>query len=131
MKRYNEKIINMILDLNLFDYDYYLENNVDVKNSNVDALSHYLNFGYKEGRNPSKKFNNDFYINKYLSVENENICPLIHYILYGDEDTVINPLSMISNGQKTNKKFLTKDHVNKMLEEDFYFENRGVIMMKL
>lgn len=69
MKYDNDEIINIILEKKLFDSDFYLENNIDVKNSKTDPLIHYLNYGYKEGRNPSKKFNNDFYIDEYLDSE--------------------------------------------------------------
>ena len=45
----------------LFDKKYYLENNPDVSEENIDPLCHFLRFGWKEGRNPSESFDiNDF-----------------------------------------------------------------------
>jgi hypothetical protein len=38
----------------LFDKQYYLNNNPDVLKANIDPLLHFLRFGWKEGRNPSK-----------------------------------------------------------------------------
>jgi len=38
----------------LFDKQYYLINNPDVLKADIDPLLHFLRFGWKEGRNPSK-----------------------------------------------------------------------------
>ncbi len=38
----------------LFDKQYYLNNNPDVLKADIDPLLHFLRFGWKEGRNPSK-----------------------------------------------------------------------------
>ena len=124
MENYDEEIISKILKENLFDYDYYLEMNSDVKNSGVNPLKHYFTYGYKEGRNPSKKFDNNFYKNKYMKNEDESDNPLVHYILYGNENTVINPLSALKSNGKSNKKFLTKEDVEKLTEKDSYYETR-------
>ena len=124
MENYDEKIISKILDENLFDYDYYLEMNSDVKTSEVDPLKHYFTYGYKEGRNPSKKFDNNFYKNRYMKNEDDSVNPLVHYVLYGNDDTVINPLSALKPNGKSNKKFLTKEDVEKLTEKDSYYETR-------
>lgn len=70
----------------LFDSKYYLENNPDVKNANVDPILHYLEYGWKEGRNPSHKFDNNFYLNDNSDVKEAEINPLIHYIYYGKKE---------------------------------------------
>ena len=75
--------INKIKELDLFDNDYYLENNKEIKQSNVDPLIHYLSIGHKEHKNPSEKFDNDYYLNKNLDLKHKNMNPLIHYVLYG------------------------------------------------
>jgi hypothetical protein len=40
----------------LFDENWYLENNRDVRDAGVDALTHYLRFGVAEGRAPNPWF---------------------------------------------------------------------------
>jgi GT2 family glycosyltransferase len=67
----------------LFDPAYYLVNNPDVRRADIDPLWHYVNFGWKEGRNPSASFSVNYYLNKYSDVNAANINPLIHYIRYG------------------------------------------------
>ena len=74
---------NLIKKSNLFDSEYYLVNNEDVKNAKVDPIKHYLKFGWKEGRNPSTKFDGNEYLNKRPDVRVIGICPLVHYLKFG------------------------------------------------
>ena len=70
----------------LFDVEYYLKNNPDVRSSGIDTLIHYLYYGYKEGRNPSCKFDGNYYLKKHMDVKKSNLNPLIHYSLYGIDE---------------------------------------------
>ncbi len=88
-------IINMkgykaIQEKQLFDKYYYLKRNADVRLSGTDPLIHYLYHGYKEGRNPSKKFDGNEYLKRHPDVKNLSLNPLVHYSLYGiyEERTV-------------------------------------------
>ena len=74
---------NLLKKSNLFDSEYYLANNEDVKNAKMNPIKHYLKFGWKEGRNPSEKFNTNEYLNKRPDVRVAGICPLVHYIMFG------------------------------------------------
>ena len=77
---------------NLFDYDYYLRNNTDVRVSGADPIIHYIYHGFKEGRKPNPAFDADYYLTMYDDAKNSNLNPLVHYSLYG-----------INKGRKTNK----------------------------
>ena len=77
---------NLIKKSNLFDSEYYLANNEDVKKAKIDSIKHYLKIGWKEGRNPSAKFNGNEYLNKRPDVRVAGICPLVHYIRFGDNE---------------------------------------------
>ena len=76
---------NLIKKSGLFDSEYYLANNEDVKKVKADPLKHYLKFGWKEGRNPSAEFDGNEYLNKRLDVRVAGICPLVHYIKFGKD----------------------------------------------
>ena len=76
---------NLIKKSGLFDSEYYLANNEDVKKAKADPLKHYLKFGWKEGRNPSAEFNGNEYLNKRPDVRVAGICPLVHYIKFSKE----------------------------------------------
>ena len=67
----------------LFDENYYLETNPDVKLSGMKAITHYLNYGGFERRNPSKLFSSSFYLDKYKDVLESGMNPLLHFILHG------------------------------------------------
>ena len=77
---------NLVKKSDLFDNEYYLANNEDVKKAKVDPIKHYLKFGWKEGRNPSAKFDGNEYLNKRPDVRVASICPLVHYIKFGKDE---------------------------------------------
>jgi hypothetical protein len=75
----------------LFDINYYLKNNGDVRLSRIDPVLHYIYHGYNEGRKPNPSFDGDLYLKKYGDVQRSNLNPLVHYSLYGiKEDREIN-----------------------------------------
>lgn len=77
---YLEIGIKSIIQQNLFDENYYFNNYGKMING-MDCLTHYISFGFKEGKNPSANFDNDFYLLNYPDTQLQN--PLIHYALYG------------------------------------------------
>lgn len=82
----------------MFDPVYYLLNNADVRQADVDPLWHFVRFGWKEGRNPSEYFNTSYYQNTYPDIKSANINPLFHYILHGKvERRIINCEDTTSN----------------------------------
>jgi CDP-glycerol glycerophosphotransferase (TagB/SpsB family) len=88
--------LKTIQDSGYFDKEYYYFQRPDVKGAGVDALEHYLTQGWKEGVNPSLKFNNNAYLEAYPEV---NMNPLLHYLLYGEK---------LSNKAKTRKMLAAK-----------------------
>ena len=80
------KAINKIKSLPLFDENFYLNRYPDVKNSKMNPLCHYIYYGYKEKRIPSKKFNGNYYLKKYKDVGESGQNPLVHYVLYGKDE---------------------------------------------
>ena len=77
---------DLLLNSGLFDTEYYLRLNPDVRNARVDPVVHYLDFGGAEGRNPSPKFDSNWYLNRYPDVKNAKINPLLHYLRYGRQE---------------------------------------------
>ena len=119
--------VKVIRELGLFDDDYYLKEYPDVRDCGVDALEHYLNVGFKEGRNPSKKFDTKFYLDSYPDVRDANVNPLVHYAVIGkDENRSPNPWGgdALNNHSKLNKKFLTKDIIHNLEKNDEYYKDR-------
>ena len=67
----------------LFDANYYLQQNPDVAAAGADAWQHYLNYGWKEGRNPAALFNTNYYLTENPDVANAGVNPLLHYLSDG------------------------------------------------
>ena len=76
----NKHDLILIKNSKLFDLDYYsLLTNLKF-NSKDEAISHYIEIGYKEGFNPSANFDGNLYLKKYPHIQTN---PLLHYIKYG------------------------------------------------
>lgn len=67
----------------LFDEEYYLAENPDIKEAGVNAYEHFTSFGWKEGRNPSVHFNVEQYLQLNKDIKEAGINPLLHYANYG------------------------------------------------
>ena len=70
----------------LFNQEYYLKNNDDLLLTTPNLLRHFIQFGWREGRNPSANFDIEYYLRKYPDVASSGINPLIHYLEYGREE---------------------------------------------
>lgn len=78
----------------VYDYDYYLEHNADVKDIYGDSpdkiLQHFVEFGMNEGRQGNSEFNVTSYRNKYqdlrLSFEKDMKAYYLHYIFSGKQE---------------------------------------------
>ncbi len=70
----------------LFDEKYYLLHNPDVRVADTNPLRHYINIGWREGRNPSAQFDTKFYLKNNPDVELSGKNPLLHYIKYGQKE---------------------------------------------
>jgi GT2 family glycosyltransferase/glycosyltransferase involved in cell wall biosynthesis len=73
----------IILESKLFDPDWYLAENDDVRIAGVDPLLHYLVFGGFEGRRPNPYFDSAWYLAANGDVASAGLNPLVHYVTYG------------------------------------------------
>lgn len=70
----------------LFDTNYYLTNNPDVRAAGVNPLKHYEQFGFKEGRDPSASFSTSKYLAAYADARTaaaSGLDPLTFYTTTG------------------------------------------------
>lgn len=70
----------------LFDPQYYMDSNPDLKILSINPLEHFVMSGWREGRNPSARFNTKFYLRTYHEHIPEDQNPLIHYIKKGQKE---------------------------------------------
>ena len=106
--------IKAIENLNLFDKEYYLKSNPELKK--LDPLTHYLLIGWKEGRNPSKEFDNNFYLNKYPAIKSFGLNPLIHYAIWGIKE------NRLINKNEEFKSFIQLLENSNLFNESYYLK---------
>lgn len=73
MMHINQNSYELIKNSAYFDEKWYYENYPDVKESGMDAVTHYLNVGWKEFRKPGPSFSTLLYLNRYSDVNNMHI----------------------------------------------------------
>lgn len=76
---FKDKNLATIAISTLFNKKWYLLKNEDVEKAKVDPVKHYLEQGWKEGRNPSPLFDGNSYLRLNPDVEKAGINPLLHY----------------------------------------------------
>jgi hypothetical protein len=69
-----------------FDAEFYLDANPDVKHSGMDPFEHYINFGWKENRDPNPDFSASAYVSRYADVKTSGEIPFVHYLKTGRKE---------------------------------------------
>jgi hypothetical protein len=69
-----------------FDSVFYRTTNPDIAAAGIDPLDHFLQHGYREGRNPNAGFDVAYYLAANPDVAENGINPLVHYILSGERE---------------------------------------------
>ena len=67
----------------LFDTNYYLAQNPDVRAAGANPLTHYEQYGWREQRDPSLLFSTRKYLAANPDVRGAGAPPLLHYMQYG------------------------------------------------
>ena len=67
----------------LFDVDWYLDRNPDVRRAGMNPLHHYLRSGDAEGRSPHPLFDPKYYHSQYPDVAAAGLNTLCHYLTSG------------------------------------------------
>lgn len=78
-----ETDVELIATSGFFDRDWYMTRYPDVVMTGLDPAEHYLAFGAKLLRDPSKHFSSSAYLRANPDVASSNINPLVHYLRYG------------------------------------------------
>lgn len=108
---------------NHVDSAYYYQQYPDVAAAGVDALLHYLESGWVEGRDPSAWFSTQGYLIQHPDVAKAGTNPLAHYVRHGRGEHRALPLKkfktvedFIPNQQVRFEPLNGIDHVNALLE---------------
>ncbi|MGI8932161.1 MAG: hypothetical protein ACR2FK_07275, partial [Sphingomicrobium sp.] len=82
-ERQRRRAAALIQHSSLFEHDWYLDQYPDVADSGVDPARHYLDFGWREGRDPSPGFSTTAYLRANSDVATLGVNPLLHYVEHG------------------------------------------------
>lgn len=69
-----------------FDKDYYNNTYQDVSALGVNPFEHYMEWGWKEGRNPSPTFDSAWYLEQNEDVRSSGVNPFVHYVTWGRDE---------------------------------------------
>lgn len=75
--------LRMLKESGLFDVEWYLATYPDVASAKLDPAVHYIENGWREGRNPSPAFCTSYYLRRHADVAELGVNPLIHFIEHG------------------------------------------------
>lgn len=66
-----------------FDSDFYRTKYPDIAVAGIDPIRHYLDTGWREGRDPSLEFSTQFYVENNPDVVAAGVNPYYHYLVAG------------------------------------------------
>lgn len=69
-----------------FDASWYLAHYLDVAESGIDPVLHYITFGASEGRDPGPRFNTKRYLEQNADVAMSGTNALVHYLKQGKQE---------------------------------------------
>ena len=70
----------------LIDREWYWQSYPDVAQAQFDPVSHYLQHGWLERRDPNPWFDTSWYLEQNPAVDQQCVCPLLHYVQAGAAD---------------------------------------------
>lgn len=112
------KYVDVILESNEFDAEYYKLQNTNLTGSTKELITHYVTEGINLGLNPNKNFNTKDYLEKHPEIIIDNINPFYHYLTSKNkEEYSKNTTNKIQEDYKTFTKLL-KNSV--YFDEEYY-----------
>jgi len=85
---------DLLRESELFDEEFYLEQNPQLRERGKDPVTHYLERGGFNGKDPSPEFSSRSYLQRNPEVAAARINPLVHYLRIGRaEGRSMNPLA--------------------------------------
>lgn len=77
------QLIKLIRESGLFDDLFYLRQSNNLIDTELTLIEHYLDYGAKNGLNPSNQFDTSFYLSQNPNIVESGINPLVHYLTIG------------------------------------------------
>ncbi|PSJ48020.1 hypothetical protein C7H85_04265 [Zobellella endophytica] len=84
MSRQND--IELVKQSGLFDEQWYLRQYPDVAKLEMCPAGHFIDYGWRLGRNPSSRFSTRLYLEHNDDVAKARVNPLLHYLRQGKKE---------------------------------------------
>jgi len=81
--RRRRELADLVRNDSLFDEQWYLRTYPDVAEAKVDPATHFVETGWREGRDPGPDFATSAYLKANPDVARAGLNPLVHYIEFG------------------------------------------------
>lgn len=75
-----------LIESGIFDADWYTRRYADARHSSLDALTHFLHYGWPLGRSPGPGFDPAEYCRRYADVVTSGQDPLLHFLTHGQAE---------------------------------------------
>lgn len=82
-----------------FDKSYYLQTYPDVRRAKYDPVMHFIQHGWKEGRNPNKHFNTSSYLVFHPEIARSGKNPLVHFLKHRKQEAYFTNQFNFKNNQ--------------------------------
>ena len=69
-----------------FDEKYYRRRYRDLRKLKTDLFAHFMQHGWREGRDPSPNFSTSLYLTRYKDVKKSGANPFAHWVLFGKSE---------------------------------------------
>lgn len=86
LRGFGASLPGLMQEYSLFDADWYLLHNPDLRETENDPCHHYLHFGWQEGRAPSPDFNEMIYEMLHPAFNRHHDHPVFHFLFIGRQD---------------------------------------------
>lgn len=86
LRGFGASLPGLLQEYSLFDADWYMLHNPDLRETENDPCHHYLHFGWQEGRAPSPDFNGMIYEMLYPAFNRHRHHPVFHFLFIGRQD---------------------------------------------
>lgn len=99
-----------------FNASFYRLMNPDLDGDNETLLAHYMETGWREGRDPAPDFSTSYYLERYSDIADSGANPFLHWVLFGrDEGRRAQPKGAVALPQTTEASTVPP-HLNAVLQ---------------
>ena len=107
----------------LFDADWYLAHNPDVKAAGADPVQHYLTVGWQEGRPCTPYFDGKQYLEMYPDVAQAHMNPLLHWERYGQFEDRYAEIKGNKKAGRTKRKISIREKIKELWRYPLELQN--------